>query len=258
MDLDQIPDGRVDILAVGAHPDDVEILMGGTVAKLSRSGKSVGIVDLTNAEPTPANEKYRSPDDFDPDYDTRRHEEARRAADTLGVELRATLDLPNRSLFDTFESRCALATVFRKWKPSVVIVMHGKTVMASPDHYQTQLITEAAIFYSRLTKWEKYFSGLPVHHVSNLLYVPTGNSGLHPEGEAGKLTSFLVDITSEIETKKEAILSYRSQFQDQGKEGFIDTILERNRMHGRLAGVEYAEHFASVKPLLMEDLSSFV
>ena len=160
---------QVDVVAIGPHPDDTELGVGGTLAKLAQNGVSAGIIDLTNAEPTPLNEKYRSPDDYDEDYDATRLVEAKEAAKILGVE-RITLDLPNRRLFDSFEARCKVATVFRKWKPKMVIVMYGRTIGASPDHYQAQLIVEAAMFYSRLTKWDKYFDGLPVHRIQKLLY----------------------------------------------------------------------------------------
>src|SRR5947209_4857080 len=124
---------ELDIIAVGAHPDDVEIACGGTLARLARQGYKVGIVDLTDGEPTPL-----SPG---PDI---RLEEARRAAEVLGVHVRVNLNLPNRRLFDTFESRVALAKVFRKYRPSLVIGFGGKTVLASPDHYQAMQITDAA------------------------------------------------------------------------------------------------------------------
>src|ERR1700749_2224858 len=94
---------ELDVIAVGAHPDDVEIACGGTLAKLSRQGYKVGIVDLTDGEPTP----------LSPGPDVRL-EEARRAGEILGVPARINLNLPNRRLFDNFEARLALAKVFRK------------------------------------------------------------------------------------------------------------------------------------------------
>ena len=78
--------------------------------------------------------------------------------------MRINLNLPNRRLFDGFEARLALAKVFRRHRPKVVLGFGGKTVLASPDHYQAMLITDAAVFYSRLTKWDEYFDGLPVAH----------------------------------------------------------------------------------------------
>lgn len=250
---------QIDIVAIGAHPDDTELGVGGTLAKLSKAGVTVGIIDLTNAEPTPMNSKYRSPTDFDPDFGKRRIDESRCAAKKLGLTARITLDLPNRRLFDNFETRCELATILRLWKPKVAMVMFGKTVMASPDHYQAQNIVEAAVFYSRLTKWESYMGNLPVHKLNNVLYFPIRRAGfLNPQGETGNLTSFFVDISDVIEAKKEAILCYESQFQDQNKTDFIDSIIERNREYGRLVNVKYAEHVASPNPLLINDFSLFM
>ena len=88
------PDQELDLIAVGAHPDDVEIACGGTLARLVRKGYSVGIVDLTDGEPTP-----HSPG---PDV---RLAEAEQAAGILGVRIRINLNLPNRRLFDSFDCR---------------------------------------------------------------------------------------------------------------------------------------------------------
>src|SRR5512140_2198519 len=99
-------DLQLDVLAVGAHPDDVEIACGGTLARLAQQGYRVGIIDLTDGEPTPGS--------LGPEV---RLAEARRAAEVLGVVKRITLDLPNRRLFDTFEARVALAKEFRRYRP---------------------------------------------------------------------------------------------------------------------------------------------
>src|SRR3954466_4781110 len=115
---DPLPE-KLDVIAVGAHPDDVEIACGGTLAKLVRQGYRGGIVDLTDGEPTP-----HSPG---PDV---RLAEARLAAEVLGVTTRVNLNLPNRRLFDSFEARVALAKVFRRFRPKVVLGFGGKTVLA--------------------------------------------------------------------------------------------------------------------------------
>ena len=86
----------LDVIAVGAHPDDVEIACGGTLARLVQQGHRVGIIDLTDGEPTP----------LSPGPEVRLAE-AQAAADVLGVHKRVILDLPNRRLFDNFESRVA-------------------------------------------------------------------------------------------------------------------------------------------------------
>ena len=151
-------DQTLDVIAVGAHPDDTEIACGGTLAKLAKQGYRVGIIDLTDGEPTPGS--------AGPEV---RLAEARRAAETLGLAQRVTLNLPNRRLFDTFEARVALATEFRRFRPRLVLGLGAKTPTASPDHYQASLIIEAAVFYSKLTKWDEHFAGTPPYVVPRWL-----------------------------------------------------------------------------------------
>ena len=109
----------LDVIAVGAHPDDVEIACGGTLARLAKQGYRVGIVDLTDGEPTP----------LSPGPEVRLAE-AQRAADTLGVATRIQLGLTNRRLFDGFEARVALAKEFRRYRPKLVLGF-GETAKGS-------------------------------------------------------------------------------------------------------------------------------
>src|SRR5437773_5100616 len=97
---------RLDVLAVGPHPDDLEITCGGTLAKLVKLGYRVGMIDLTSGEPTP-----RGSQDI-------RQREAEAARKVLGVPVRINLDLPNRVLMDEPEYRFALATQFRRLRPA--------------------------------------------------------------------------------------------------------------------------------------------
>jgi bacillithiol biosynthesis deacetylase BshB1 len=188
----------LDVIAVGAHPDDVEIGCGGTLALLAARGHRVGIVDLTDGEPTP---RSSGPEE--------RLAEAAAAARVLGVTHRETLGFPNRRLFDGFEVRVALAKVFRRWRPRVVIGLADKTPLASPDHAQAVAITEAAVFYSRLTKWDDTFDGLPVHTVPHLLgYFLFAGVPAMPPGH----WPLVVDIAGCLDTKLEAIGCYKSQF----------------------------------------------
>ena len=154
---DQLPE-PLDAIAVGAHPDDVEIGCGGTLARLASQGFRVGIVDITDGEPTP---RSSGPEE--------RLAEASKAAGVLGVVHREQLGFPNRKLFDCFEVRVALAKIFRRYRPRLVLGIGDKTPMASPDHAHAMAITEAAVFYSRLTKWDDVFDHLPVHTIPNLL-----------------------------------------------------------------------------------------
>jgi bacillithiol biosynthesis deacetylase BshB1 len=234
---------QLDCIAVGAHPDDVEIACGGTLAKLVQQGYRVGIVDLTDGEPTP----------LSPGPEVRLAE-ARRAAEILGAVVRVHLELPNRRLFDTFEARVALAKVFRRYRPRLVLGFGEKTPLASPDHFQAIQITDAAVFYSRLTKWDAYFDGLPVHPIAGYLYYTLAFHSLQPFAGAGYL---VVDISDTLEQKIQAIRAYATQFPPAKAH-----VLERVRagaLHcGTSAGYAAGELFISPKVLGTRDLMSFL
>jgi LmbE family N-acetylglucosaminyl deacetylase len=237
--MDEASAVELDVIAVGAHPDDVEIACGGTLARLVRKGYQVGIVDLTDGEPTP----------LSPGPDVRLAE-AQRAAEILGVSIRVNLNLPNRRLFDTFEARVALAKVFRRHRPKVVLGFGGKTVLASPDHYQAMLITDAAVFYSRLTKWDEHFDGLPVHTVHNQLSFPIALHGLDLPQASGFIVA---DISSTLRVKLDAVRSYATQF-PAAKAGIFGAIETMNRYHGLTAGFEAGELFMTYRSVGVDDL----
>ena len=235
----QTQDPELDLIAVGAHPDDVEIACGGTLARLAARGYSVGIVDLTDGEPTP----------LSPGPEVR-FAEAKRAAEILGAMCRINLNMPNRRLFDSFENRVALAKVFRRYRPKVVIGFGGKTVLASPDHYQAMLITDAAVFYSRLTKWDEYFDGLPTHTIVNQLSFPIALHGLDLPESSGYIVA---DIGSTLELKLEAIRAYRTQF-PASKAGIFRAVESMNRYQGLTAGFEAGEVFMTYRSVGIDDL----
>ncbi len=230
---------ELDLMAVGAHPDDVEIACGGTLARLARKGYAVGLVDLTDGEPTP-----HSPG---PEV---RLAEASRAAELLGVTTRINLNMPNRRLFDSFDSRVALAKVFRRHRPKVVIGFGGKTVLASPDHFQAMQITDAAVFYSRLTKWDVYFDGLPTHTITNQLSFPIALHGLDLPQASGYIVA---DIGSTLDIKLEAIRAYQTQF-PASKAGIFRAVEAMNRYHGLTAGFEAGELFMTHRSVGVDDL----
>ncbi len=236
----QLPES-LDVIAVGAHPDDVEITCGGTLAKLVRQGYRVGIVDLTDGEPTP-----NSPG---PEVRLR---EAADAARLLGVQVRETLTLPNRRLFDSFEARVALATVFRKFRPSIVLGILEKTPMASPDHWQAMQITDAAVFYSRLTKWDEHFVGWPMHAIRKQLWYPLGLRQL-PRGEHLGGSGFVVDISDTLAVKLSAIRAYKTQF-PAAKEHVFQLVESQNRLFGSIAGFDAGEYFLCATTLGVRDL----
>lgn len=228
-----------DVVAVGAHPDDVEIACGGTLAKLVDQGYRVGIIDLTDGEPTPGSE---SPEE--------RLAEAREAANVLGVDLRITMDLPNRRLFDNFENRVALAILFRKLRPRVVIGFGDKTPLASPDHHQAMMLTDAAIFYSRLCKWDEHFEHLPVHVIEKQLYF---RLAFEPQSLHGFGGEFTCDISDTLERKLKSIRCYRSQFPST-KEYVFERVSSVAKSVGSAAGVGAGEVFINVRPVMSSNL----
>ena len=229
---------KLDVIAVGAHPDDVEISCGGIVARLARQGHRVGIVDLTDGEPTPGSSGPEQ-----------RLAEARRASEILGAEIRISLDLPNRRLFDDFEARVTLAKEFRRYRPKLVIGLGAETPMASPDHRQASLITEAAVFYSRLTKWDDHFDGLPVHRIDKHLHCFLAFRTLAPPAAGG----LVVDIGETLDAKMESLAAYESQFPPERADvlGRIRTFAQQQ---GMAAGFTAGEVLASPTALGTRDL----
>ncbi|MCA9242147.1 MAG: PIG-L family deacetylase [Planctomycetales bacterium] len=233
----------LDVVAVGAHPDDVEIGCGGTIAKLVEQGYRVGIVDLTDGEPTPA-----SPG---PEV---RLAEAQAASRLLGVQERVTLDLPNRRLFDGFEERVALAKVLRRWRPRLVLGISDRTPLASPDHWQARQITDAGVFYSRLTKWDEHFDGLPPHRISAQLYYPLSFYSMEAPIDGNY---FVVDVSSTFEKKLASVRAYATQFPPEKQDifGKITALAER---FGTSAGYQYGEVLSSPRAIGTTDLMGLV
>jgi LmbE family N-acetylglucosaminyl deacetylase len=230
---------QLDVMAVGAHPDDLEIACGGTLASLVDAGYKVGIIDLTDGEPTP----------LSPGPDVRLAE-AKAAGEALGVHVRTLLHLPNRRLFDSFEARVKLAMEFRKHRPKLVIGLGDKTPMASPDHWQAMLITDAAVFYSRLTKWDDQFGNLPPHTIARQLYCMLGAPLANSPNPGGQI---VVDISSTLARKLAAIRCYKTQFPPE-KEYLFDRVDAADRYLGRSAGVVAAEMLISPRPIVVKDL----
>lgn len=206
------------VLCVGAHPDDVEIGMGGTVASLVRRGLSVHLLDLTNGEPTPQG----SPEI--------RAKEAAEAARILGVSSRTTLTLPNRYLVDDIAARKLIAAEFRRLVPTYIFAPYWED--AHPDHVAASQLVQAARFYAKLTKSD--IPGEPCFPRRVLYYFP-----VHIRLRVAP--SFLFDISADLATKAQAMRAYHSQFEAAGKTAFIESILNENRYWGFQAGTEAAE-----------------
>ncbi len=233
---------RLDVVAVGPHPDDLEITCGGTLALLVQQGHRVGILDLTSGEPTPRGS-----------LETRARE-AEAARQVLGVPFRRNVNLPNRVLMDSPENRFLLATWFRRLTPTIVICTAGRTPAASPDHHQGQLLVEAARFYSQLTKWDDRFDGTPPYRVPQLVYAPFPFDAevRHWHG------SFVVDVTPTFEQKMKAIRCYASQFDEDRFAKVRHFVAGHNISVGGRCGFAYGEYFTLPTVIGTSDLPGLV
>jgi bacillithiol biosynthesis deacetylase BshB1 len=217
----------IDALCVGAHPDDVEIGMGATVASLVAKGAVVWIVDLTNGEPTPRGSVES------------RAAEAAAAAEALGVAGRITLDLPNRELENTIEARVALAEVIREHRPRMLFAPYAHD--AHPDHIAASAVATAARFHAKLTKTA--MRGEP-HYPPRLYQYFAMHLRTLPS------PSFVTDCTDGMEAKMRALAAYESQFGgDTANDGLLDMVERMGRTWGDLIGRRYGEPFAAVETL---------
>jgi len=175
----------LDILVVSPHPDDAEISVGGTIAVSIRQNLHVGVLDLTSGEPTPHGS-----------LDIRRRE-TKAASEILGLSWRANLDLPNRSLLPTLDARRKLAEVLRSARPKILLAPYWQD--AHPDHVAASSLVDDARFWSKLSRsdmtGEPFWPPLLLHYFSIHLRI-------HPT------PSFVVDISSEIETKMKSVAAY--------------------------------------------------
>ncbi len=225
----------MNILVVGPHPDDQELGMGGTIAKLASMGHDVLLLDMTNGEPTP----YGSPEE--------RAIEAANAARALGAR-RTLLGLPNRSVEHTLAARRSVAAVIRTERIDVMFVPYPED--AHPDHRAVTRIAEDARFDAKLTKIDlagepRYPKWLFHYWCTHLRIVPQ--------------PSFLIDTTGFTAAKREAILAYKTQFVDNPKNvGVPEWIASADRYMGSRIGTTSAEPFFAREPIGLTDLASLV
>jgi N-acetylglucosamine malate deacetylase 1 len=223
------------ILVVGPHPDDQELGMGGTIARLAGQGHHVLLLDMTNGEPTP----HGSPE--------LRAGEAAKAAEILGVKRRC-IDLPNRMVTHSIEARHKVAGVIRDHQASIVFTPYFED--AHPDHLATTRIVEDARFDAKLTKIA--LPGEPIYPKWLFYYYCT-----HLRHVA--CPSFLIDITGCEGKKRDAILAYHSQFVVPEKNRkVIDWIAAANVYFGSRIGTAAAEPFFTREPVGLQGLEGMV
>ena len=230
-------DFRADVLAIAAHRDDVEQTCGGTLLRMAARGLRTAILDLTQGEAgTRGNAAERA-------------REAEEAARILGVGWRQALALPDGAIENTLENRVAIVRVLRRLRPRVVILPYWQA--RHPDHAVTGTLGYDACFLSGLKKID---TGSDPHRPFKIVY-----ASLY----ADVRPSFVVDITPFIEQRHQALMAYRSQYENQpaGSGLFVpeEEIRERTfaeaRHYGLLAGVRYGEPFVQKEVGLVDDLT---
>lgn len=237
---------KLDILAIGAHPDDVELGCGATIAKEISLGKKVGILDLTRGElGTRGSAEIRD-------------KESAAAAKILGVEVRENIAIADGFFENSKENQLKIIEIIRKYQPEIVLcnAMDDRHI----DHPKGSKLTSDACFLSGLRKIETNFNGQlqnawrpkQVYH-----YIQWKN--IEPD--------FVIDVTGFIEKKVEAVLAYKSQFFDPtskepnspiSSKNFLDSITYRAQDLGRLIGTDFAEGYTSERYVAVENLSKLI
>ncbi len=237
---------KIDILAFGAHPDDVELGCGGTIAKMVSEGKKVGIIDLTRGE-----------------LGTRgtietRKEESDNASAILGISLRENLKFRDGFLVNSEEYQLEIVKKIRQYQPEIVFC--NALADRHPDHSKASKLVCDACFLAGLPKvvtdlnGENQLAWRPKHVFQYIQW-----DYIEP--------NFVVDITGFFDAKMESCLAYKTQFYDpESKEpltpiatkNFMNSIQYRAEDFGRLSGVEYAEGFTTKKLIALKNFEGIV
>lgn len=226
----------VELLAFGAHPDDVEIGMSGTLAKHVAAGISCGICDLTEAEMSSNGTPLL------------RRQEAQQAAQVLGLSYRSCLKLPDRGLTGSAEQVLAITAEIRRLKPRIVFAPYWDD--RHPDHNACSRLVEEAVFNAKL---RRYMPELPAHQVEQLVFYYINDV---------KDVGMMVDVSLYYEQKRRALRAYVSQFTapSAGNDqvltpltgGYLDNVEARDQMLGATRQWPHAEGFIVKRPIRVD------
>lgn len=237
---------KVDILAIGAHPDDVELGCGGTIAKLISEGKKVAIIDLTEGElGTRGTNETRA-------------QEAATASEILGISARENLKMKDGFIINSQEYQFRIIEMIRKYQPEIVLC--NAIDDRHPDHAKAAKLVSDACFLSGLVKIKTDYEGESQKfwrpkHVFH--YIQWKN--IEPD--------FVMDISGFLDKKIEACLAYKTQFYDPtstepmtpiATKDFLESLTYRAQDLGRLSGVEYAEGFTTEKLLAFKNFEGII
>lgn len=228
------PTQTLDVLAIGAHPDDVEIGVGGILLTVAAQGHSTAVLDLTRGE---AGSRGSAEE---------RAVEAQAAAQALGLQARENAQLPDGGLADTNEQREAVARAIRRLRPSIILshAPHDR----HPDHHAAHALVRNANFLAGVSTFK---SEDEPHRAPRLFFY-------HPYSEVDTPPDLVVDISGQFDRKLEVLRAYRSQFHNPEYEGpatlvssaeFWDAIRTRAAYWGDRIGVAYAEPLFADGPL---------
>lgn len=237
---------KVDILAIGAHPDDVELGCGGTLAKLILEGKKAAIVDLTQGELGTRGTNIT------------RAQEAASASEILGISARENLKMKDGFILNSEEYQIQIVKMIRKYQPEIVLA--NAIDDRHPDHAKAAKLVSDACFLSGLVKIETELDGenqkqwrpKQVFHYIQWKHITP---------------DFVIDISDFMEKKIEACLAYKTQFYDpDSKEpmtpiatkDFLESLTYRAQDLGRLSGVEFAEGFTTEKLLAFKNFDGII
>lgn len=237
---------KVDILAIGAHPDDVELGCGGTLAKLISEGKKVAIVDLTQGELGTRGTNVT------------RAQEAASASEILGISARENLKMKDGFILNSEEYQIQIVKMIRKHQPEIVLA--NAVDDRHPDHAKAAKLVSDACFLSGLMKIETELDGehqkqwrpKQVFHYIQWKHITP---------------DFVIDISNFMEKKIEACLAYKTQFYDPNSnepmtpiatKDFLESLTYRAQDLGRLSGVEFAEGFTTEKLLAFKNFDGII
>jgi len=233
---------KLDILAIGVHPDDVELSAAGTLLKHIALGKKVGILDLTKGElGTRGNAELRT-------------QEAHKASQILGVSVRERLNLADGFFENNELNQKQIIHIIRKYQPEIVLC--NAISDRHPDHGRAAKLTADACFYSGLVKVET----LENTHIQlpwrpKAVYHYIQDNYIEPD--------FIIDITPYMDKKMESIMAYSSQFYDVNSkeletpissQNFIDYIKAKSCFFGRSINCDFAEGFTASRTLGVDNL----
>jgi bacillithiol biosynthesis deacetylase BshB1 len=229
---------KLDLLAIAAHPDDVELTCGGTLIKTARRGYKTGILDLTAGEMG----SRGTPET--------RAREAAKAAKLLGVSWRGTLGVPDSDVQPSRQHKLKLAGVIRELRPKTVILPYWEA--RHPDHYHASTLGYEGCFLAGLKQLP--LDGEP-YRPFKILY-STAYASVRP--------TFVVDITKEFEQRRKAILAFASQFRPArgalknkvylAIDHLEDEMNQLARHYGQMIGVRYGEPFLTKELIQVEDV----